>query len=56
MSLASQGLAVMDAGDGGWAAIKPEQRRMGVQAPSDKLMRRFNSLIQDALEFGGAPV
>ncbi|MET0779750.1 MAG: hypothetical protein ABWY71_02855 [Candidatus Saccharimonadales bacterium] len=55
MTLAAQGLAVMDAADGGWAAITPEQRRMGVQAPSDKLMRRFNSLIQGALESGSAP-
>ena len=55
-ALTSQGLAAMDVADGGWAAITPEQRRIGMQAPSDKLMRRFNSLIQGALESGSAPV
>jgi hypothetical protein len=50
--LALQGYATMNPEDGGWAGVTPEQRRMGVQAPSDKLMQRFNSLIHGALESG----
>ena len=51
--LSAQGVAVMDSSDGiGWAAITPEQRRAGIQAPSDVLMGRFKILIDSAIESG----
>lgn len=49
--LSAQGIAVMDSSDGiSWSEITPEQRRAGIQAPSDVLMGRFKSLIDNALQ------
>lgn len=48
--LTSQGFAAVDPRDGGWPAVTPERRRMGVQAPTNTLMSRFTSLIYAALE------
>lgn len=53
VALAVQGFAVVDPSGGmGWAAITPKQRRMGVQAPNDALMRQFSALVLSALELG----
>jgi len=39
----------------GWAVITAKERKMGIQAPNDTLMRQFSALIRDALESGAMP-
>lgn len=53
-ALAAQGYTVIDRSDNtlGSVEITPAQRRLGLHAPNDILMRQFGRLLHEALEAG----